>query len=450
MRGRGPAGWWQAPAVRRRLLVTLAVVLAYLFVAHIPTPGLRISNSTIEGIDGGIWGMLAALAAFSGGGPATFSVLSIGVYAVIAGNLIVYLAAWIIPGLGARLEADLRRGGEGVKRWASAATTAFGLIAAFGLLGAWGGLGTSACPHLLDVGTGAQAGGWLNLLTAALAITAGAKFVEWLAQVISLHGVPNLGVPVLATAALLARLPAEIGLMWGAPLGNHWLNLGVFLLVTLVTIAAVIFLQGGQRRIGVAFPRHQAVRLPGQARLQTLPLPVVASSSEAVVAAQTLLVLPVFLMYPFLCTGVRGGTLVFNLFLRLIDPANPLMWLLLFALAAGLALLYAEANYLRHNVAEALRREGAFIPNVRPGTETERFLHGTLRRIAVPGALALGLLAALPFVADRLAGGGVFLFPVPGLLILVATVRDGMLALEAAALGTGWGLEGLLRRPPKV
>jgi preprotein translocase subunit SecY len=436
------ASVWAAPEVRKRLALTLLVVVVYRLVLHIPTPGVNahpagiaVNAETSEGIGGAV----LLLDVLTGGAVSTFSVLAVGLYAFVAAQLVIYLLVAFVPALSRRMEADPARGQALVQRWTSVLATLLGLAMSFGLLGLWSTRLAVCLGGLRVTGPlGSPAPDWLDTLATVAALMAGAKFAEWLAQVISKHGLPGLGTPALVCAGLLAALPLQIYHLW-TDLPYGWIDLAAFALVTAASIVIVVYLLGGRREVPILFPRRQAARGEREGPRQFVPMPVNPGGVAPLIAAQALLALPVFLAQPLACAG-QPGRIVAVALVDFAAPSNPWLWLANFLLVVALTFLFAETRYYEHKLDEKMQRTGAVVPGVRPGESTRRYLLGVQRRIALPGALLLACVAISPYLVNCALGANLFLLPALGLLILVGTIRDAKYALEAEALSRGHGL----------
>ncbi len=419
---------FRLPDLRRRLLFTLGILALYRLVAHVPVPG--VNQAVLKQVfqSNPLIGMLDL---FSGGALANFSVMAMGVYPYITSSIIMQLLVPIIPQLEA-LSKEGEQGQQKINLYTNLLTVPLALLQAWGqstLLARAGVL-----PHF-----GFGGATWLPTLATIVALTAGTIFAMWLGELISEEGVGN-GVSLIIFGGIVARVPTRLGQMVQA--GNYT-GVLVFLLLTVVTVAAIVFVQEGQRRIPVQYARRVRGRKVYGGQATYVPLRVNAAGMIPIIFAQSLLLFPPTVA-SYLATV--SNPLVSNLALttqHVLDPAGWFYWFLYFWLVVAFTYFYTDVIFRQQNLAETLQKQGGFIPGIRPGKRTEDYLNKVMSRITFVGAFFLAVVAILPFFVRGITETNVMLITSAGLLIVVGVVLDTMKQVEAQLLMRHY--EGFIR-----
>ena len=443
------AGWrylWTAPDIRRKLLITLGLLILYRFVAQIRVPGVDLT--ALEAVMGGTSGasnFLNMVNLISGGTLRQFSILGMGVYPYITAQIIIQLLVPIIPAWQARMEDDPREGRKWMEKSTYRLAILMGALTAFGQIQVVSNLGN--LPIIPGFGFGADSD-ILRSATIIISMTAGTMFAIWLGELISEHGIRGQGLSLLIFAGIIAQLPSSYLAIWNAPkpapqgLGLdpsiRWIGIGSLLLITTVTIFVIVFVQQGRRNIPVMYPGRRVGNRMSMPVKGTLPLQVNMAGMIPLIFASALL------QFPGLLAGLMQGsnaTWVTNASLWIsanITVNSGVYWIIDFIFVVGFAFFYTDVLFAQQNYGENLKRSGAQIPGVSRGAPTQSYLSRVLRRITFPGALFLGAIAVLPYIFTllipelaQIRGGGSFLINASGLLIVVGVVRDTFFNIEA-------------------
>jgi preprotein translocase subunit SecY len=439
------AGWrylWTAPDIRRKLLITLGLLVLYRFVAQIRVPG--VDTEALEIIMGGsdaTANFLNMVNLISGGTLRQFSVLGMGVYPYITAQIVIQLLVPIIPAWQARMEDDPREGRKWMEKNTYRLAILMGALTAFGQIQVVSNLGGVPIIPGFGFGPGANV---LRSATVIISMTAGTMFAIWLGELISEHGIRGQGLSLLIFAGIIAQLPSTYITLWNAPdqygldPSIRWVGIISILIITILTIFVIVFVQQGRRNVPVMYPGRRVGNRMSMPVKGTLPLQVNMAGMIPLIFANALLQIP----------GLIGGLLVNSETAWLANFGNWMSvnitvnsgwyWLIDFFFVVGFAFFYTDVLFSQQNYGENLKRAGAQIPGVSRGAPTQNYLTRVLRRITFPGALFLGLIAVLPFLVtliipdlQQLGGGGSFLINSSGLLIVVGVVRDTFFNIEA-------------------
>jgi preprotein translocase subunit SecY len=419
-----------SPDIRNRLLITLGILVIYRLAAHMPVPGVdRAQIAQILGQAGSGATLFNLLDLLSGGTVSNFSVLAMGVYPYITAQIILQVITPIIPALQRRMEEDPREGRKWMEKWTyylavpMAALNAFGQIRLFQQYA--GGLEILTTPLGFNLPT----------ITMILSMTAGTMFAIWLGELISEYGIRNQGLSLIIFAGIVARIPANFGAVLADQ--QQRVPLLIFILVlTTLTIFAIVYVQEGRRHVPVMYPGRRVGNRMSMPVKGTLPLMVNMAGMIPLIFAQSLLTLPAVVAQFFVNSAnqaiARFAVGVQNTF----GGVSPAYWIMYFLMVVGFTFFYTDVIFAQQNYGENLKRAGAQIPGVTKGAPTQRYLTRVLRRITFPGALFLGIVAVMPFLTGLFwptlgSGSSTLLVTSAGLLIVVGVVRDVYRSIEA-------------------
>ncbi len=419
---------FRLPDLRRRLLYTLGILVIYRLVAHIPAPGV---NQEVLKQVFSTNPLLGMLDLFSGGALANFSIMAMGVYPYITASIIMQLLVPIIPQLE-ELAKEGERGQQKINLYTNiltvplAALQAWGqstLLARAGVLPNFGFSGPNLLPTIATI----------------VALTSGTVFAMWLGELITEEGVGN-GISLIIFGGIVARVPTRLGQMIQA--GNYT-GVVAFFVITIITVAAIVFVQEGQRRIPVQYAKRVRGRRVYGGQATYIPLRVNAAGMIPIIFAQSLLLFPATVASYLVQVK---NEFISNLALTIqnvLDPQGWFYWFVYFWLVVGFTYFYTDVIFRQQNLAETLQRQGGFIPGIRPGQRTEEYLNKVMSRITFVGAIFLATVAILPFFVRDVTETNVMLITSAGLLIVVGVVLDTMKQIEAQLLMRHY--EGFIR-----
>jgi len=436
---------WVSADIRNRLLISLGLLAIYRLAAHVPVPGVdRAAIQQILGGAGSGQNLFNLLDLLSGGTVSNFSVLAMGVYPYITAQIILQLLVPIIPAFQRRMEDDPREGRKWMEKWTyflalpMAAVNAIGQIALFRQYAQPG----------RDVLT-YQLGLNLPTVTTIITMTAGTMFAIWLGELISEHGIRNQGLSLIIFAGIVSRIPFNVTRLLTDQ--QTRLTTTVFLLfLTLASIFAIVYVQEGRRNVPVMYPGRRVGNRMSMPVKGTLPLMVNMAGMIPLIFAQSILTLPAVVAQFFVGSSSEIVARIAGWFQTNFGGNSPAYWLMYFVMVVGLTFFYTDTLFAQQNYGENLRRAGAQVPGVTKGAATQRYLTRVLRRITLPGAVFLGIVAVMPFLVGLITpiGGsnsGLLLVSSAGLLIVVGVVRDVYRSIEAELKLRGYDSSLLVR-----
>lgn len=423
---------WTAQDIRRRLLITIGLLAIYRFAAHVPVPG--VNREAIAAImeGGGASGTLVNLLdLLSGGTVSNFSVLAMGVYPYITAQIILNLLVPIIPALQRRMEEDPREGRKWMEKWTYILVVPMAALNAIGQINLFTQF-TGGVPILDNFGL--SSGNILSSFAVVASMTAGTMFAIWLGELISEFGIRNQGLSLIIFAGIVSRVPVTLASIL-ADEQNRWLGLIFMVIFTLLTIFAIVFVQQGQRNVPVMYPGRRVGNRMSMPVKGTLPLRVNMAGMIPLIFAQALLTFPAIIASFFAGSQTEWVANLSASIQSIFGGTSNIYWVLYFFMVVGFTFFYTDVLFAQQNYGENLKKSGAQIPGVSRGAPTQKYLTRVLRRITLPGALFLGIVAILPWLIGLIvpfgASTGLLLVSSAGLLIVVGVVRDTFFNIEA-------------------
>lgn len=420
---------WKSEDIRNKLLISLLLLAIYRLAANIPVPGInRAAVAALSQQTGAGGNLVNLLDLLSGGAVSRFSVLAMGVYPYITAQIILQLLTPVIPALEQKMKDDPREGRIWMEKWTVILTIPMALLSAFGQINIFNSmLGGSTVIEQWGF-SGARL---LPTLTAIISMVGGTMFGIWIGQLISEYGLRNQGLSLIIFAGIVSRFPVRIAQMFNAK--EAWWVFLVVLVVFVLTILAIVYVQGGRRNIPVLFPgRRVGNRMSMPVRSQ-LPLMVNMAGMIPIIFAQSFLTFPAILSSFF----INAQTKWVNSFSNWVYKAfgGDTWWypLMFFILVVAFAYFYTDVLFQQQNYGDNLKKQGAQIPGVVRGKPTQDYLSRVQRRITLPGAFFLGLVAVLPYIMGYFLpdnSAGVQLMQASGLLIVVGTIRETVELIE--------------------
>ena len=418
---------FQLPDVRRKILFTIGLLVVFRAVAHIPLPGVNTELLADFFAGNQLLGFMNLL---SGGALENFSVVALGVYPYVTANIASTVLVPLIPAL-----QELSREGEAGRRkiaqWTRLATIPFAMLQGFGQIQ----ILRSAQQGLLSPTLGP-----FDIFVMLIVMTAGTMFLLWIGELITENGIGN-GVSIIIFAGIVAGAPAALGQSLFA--GENISGFIAVVVIGLIMIAAIVFVQEAQRRI----PVHYAKRIRGPrmygGQSTHIPLKVNSAGMIPLIFAFSLMLLPATVASYFETSEVGWLANAAGAIAITLSPSNGIYWVFTFLLVIIFTYVYTLVVFQQQNLAENLQKNGGFIPGIRPGRPTQRYLTGVVNRITLAGAIFLGIIAVVPFVAQTVTGADAVAISSTGMLIVVGVVLDTMRQLESQLMMRNY--EGFIR-----
>ncbi|TDU28099.1 protein translocase subunit secY/sec61 alpha [Panacagrimonas perspica] len=413
--------------VRGRLFFLLGAIVVFRIGSYIPVPGIDPVQlaALFDQTRGSILDMFNM---FSGGALSRLSIMALGVMPYISASIIVQLMASVIPQL-----KELKKEGEAGRRTITKYTR-------YGTLGLAIFQAIGAATALQKSGV-AIAPGMGFVFTATVSLVTGTMFLMWLGEQITERGIGN-GMSMIIFAGIVAGLPSAIG-STAQLVSEGSLNPAVVVLLALLTAGvtyAVVYVERAQRRIPVHHARRQQGRKLFAAQTQHLPLKLNMSGVIPPIFASSIILFPATLAQLF--GGDQGGGFMAQLS-NALSPGQALHGFLYAGMIVFFCFFYTALVFDSRETAENLKKSGAFIPGVRPGAMTAKYIDQVLTRLTVAGAAYITIICLMPefmiaYAAVPFAFGGT------SLLITVVVIMDFMAQLQAHLMSHQY--DGLLKK----
>lgn len=413
---------WKIPDLRKKLLYTLLMIVIFRFGSFIPVPFL--SPDAIQGLiaSGGADSLLGLLDTFSGGAFSQATIFAMSITPYINAQIIMQLLTVAIPALE-RLSKEGVEGRKKIAQWSRYLTVVLGLVQAWGLY--------MALRTTITVPAGVPR--FLAGLTIVLTFTAGTAFLMWLGEQINEKGIGN-GISILIFAGIVSRGPALVNSVIAYYKGGtlNWIGILILLVVALVVIAIVVAMNNAERRIPVQYSKRVVGRKVYGGQSTHIPIKVASAGVMPIIFAMSIMAFPSTIAGFFGKTA--GNTSGFLGFILTILSSNHWFYgILYFLLILFFTYFYTAIQFNPIEMANNMKKNGGFIPGIRPGRSTSDYISKSLSRITLAGAVFLGLIAVLPIFMSQAANINISIGGT-SLLIVVGVALETVKQMEAQML----------------
>jgi preprotein translocase subunit SecY len=421
---------FKIPELKRRLLFTAALLAVYRIGVHVPTPGID-GGALSEFFDAAKGTIFGVVNMFTGGGLERLSVFALGIMPYISASIILQLLTVVIPHLE-QLKKEGEQGQKKITQYTRYGTVILSIIQGFGIAVGLEGMQSPV--------TGAQVvfvPGWGFRLMTVITLTAGTAFIMWLGEQITERGIGN-GISLIIFAGIVARMPGAIGntfrLMTQGEMSIF--TLVIIMLVMVAVIGFIIYIEQGQRRIPVQYAKRVIGRRMYGGQSTHLPLKINSSGVIPPIFASSILMFPATIAQ---FTQV-GWLQSFSAFMR---PGGIYYNLLFVGFIVFFCYFYTAITFNPEEVADNMKKNGGYIPGIRPGKRTADYIDRVLTRITLGGAVYVSAVCVLPTLL--IAKFNVpFYFGGTALLIVVGVAIDTIAQIESHMLSRHY--EGFLKR----
>ena len=420
----------KVPDLRARILFTIAMLVVFRFVAHVPVPGVdtqALSQAFQQ------QALLGFLDLFSGGALSNLSVAALGVYPYITASIVMQILVPAVPQLK-QISQEGEFGRQRINQITHYLTVPIAYFQAWGQLTL---LRQSGVLPLVEFG--------LNVETIAilLSMVAGTMFLVWLGELMTERGLGN-GISLIIFGGIVAGFPAMVG--------RGFLDqgqMGGLLLLAVFgfgLIFIIVLFNEAVRRVPVQYGRSvfKGGRMERQSGASFLPLRVNSAGMIPLIFAFSIIILPATVASYFInpMSDSFGNNLA-RFFAESLDPLRLPYWIAVFFLVVLFTFFYTMIVFQQQNLAETLQKNGGFIPGIRPGTPTQEYLNKLIIRITWGGAIFLGIIAIIPFFITQATEIRALTVSSTSLLIMVGVALDTMRQLESQLLMRNY--EGFIR-----
>jgi len=423
------------PDLKRKLLITLAFLFIYRVGVHVPTPGID-TAALASFFDNARGTLFAMFNMFSGGALDRLSVFALGIMPYISASIILQLMTVVVPHLE-QLSKEGEHGRKKITQYTRYGTVMLSIIQGFGIsVGLESMTSPAGAPIVLEPG-------WHFRIVTVITLTAGTAFIMWLGEQITERGIGN-GISLIIFAGIVARMPMAIGntlrLVSTGEMGLFTIIVLIVLMV--VVIACIIFMEQSQRRIPVQYAKRVVGRKMYGGQSSHLPLKINTAGVIPPIFASSIIMFPAtlanFIDLPIMKTvasAMSPGTILYNL--------------IYVGFIIFFCFFYTAVTFNPDDVADRMKKNGGYIPGIRPGKRTSEYIDKVLTRITLGGALYVSAVCVLPtmlmtkFNVPFYFGGTALLIVVGVAVDTVAQIETHMISRNYEGfLGKGGGIKG--------
>ncbi|HIP55548.1 MAG TPA: preprotein translocase subunit SecY [Arcobacter sp.] len=398
-----------------KILITLGFILIYRILAYVPVPGVDL-NVIKEFFDSNSNNALGMANMFSGNAVERMSIISLGIMPYITASIIMELLAATFPALGKmKKERDGMQKYMQIIRYATIVITIIQAIGvSMGLNSMTGRNGDSAI--MLDMDT--------FIAIATVSMVSGTVLLMWIGEQITQKGIGN-GISLIIFAGIVSAIPSAIG--GTIDLVNNgqmnFLTVIALLVIILATVGFIIYVELAERRVPVSYSRKVMMQNQNKKIMNYIPIKLNLSGVIPVIFASAILMFPATILQ-----GSKSETMI--MISDFLNPNSYTFNLLTFLFVVFFAYFYASITFNAKDIAENLKKQGGFIPGVRPGGSTSEFLNDTASKLTFWGSVYLGAVATVPWLIVK-AMGVPFFFGGVAVMIVVQVAIDTMRKIEA-------------------
>lgn len=406
---------FKVPELRKKILFTLAILALYRLGAYIPVPGIPFQEFASAFQDSGV--SMTMLDLFTGGALSNFSVFSLGIMPYITASIIMQLMQGVIPAVG-----RWAKEGESGRRKITQVTRYLTLF--LGLINAVGYLFLFQSPQY-GVTFSTEIPSLLTSILVVFTLVAGTAFIMWMGELITQRGIGN-GMSLIIFTSIVSRVPSAIfsSLNMEADMGLSIAITLLILVVVLICIPAIIFVERAQRRIPVSYAKRVQGRKIMGGQNTYIPLKVNAAGVIPIIFASCLIYFPAQIAALF---NVGWLTSFANAI-----STGWVNWILTLVLIVFFAYFYTSMVFNPDETADNLRKQGGFIPGVRPGSATVQYIKNVINRVTLPGGLYIAVIAVVPSILFFFTNNQLIqAFGGTSILIMIGVALDTMSKVES-------------------
>lgn len=402
---------FKLPELKKRIVTTLMLLLVYRIGVHVPTPGIN-PDSLAEIFRTHGEGIVGMFNMFSGGALERLSVFALGIMPYISASIILQLMTVVVP----HLEQLKKEGEQGQKKITQ--YTRYGTV----LLSVIQGFGISVGLEAMHAATSP---GWGFRIMTVITLTAGTAFIMWLGEQITERGIGN-GISLIIFAGIIARMPAAVANVFNLMGSGQMSPFTALMLVVMMVgvIGFVIYMETAQRRIPVEYAKRVVGRKVYGGQSSHLPLKINTSGVIPPIFASSIIV------FPTTVASFFPGVPVMKTISDLMAPGSVLYTVIFVAFIVFFCFFYTAIQFNPTDVAENMKKNGGYIPGIRPGKRTADYIDKVLTRITVVGAVYVSAICVLPTMLITKANVP-FYFGGTALLIVVGVAIDTVAQMES-------------------
>lgn len=404
--------------LRRKLFFTAGIFLVFRLLAHIPVPG--VNTAQLQQLFAGNQ-FLSLLNIFAGGTLANFSLVAVGINPYITASIVVQLAGMVFPSIK-EMQKEGESGRAKLNQYTRLLTLPFAIAQSISIIALLNSQG-------LLVATSA-----LVMTTMVIAMVAGAMIVLWLGELVSEYGIGN-GISMVLFAGIVSQLPVAGAQFFAMLLAAQWWLLAMFGLVFVGLIALIVFVNEAVRKVSIQYAKRVRGGKIYGGQSTHLPIKVNVAGVMPIIFAVTLMLAPSFIGRVLATSGQASLAELGQRLTIWFQQTSPVYLISYFLLVFGFTFFSALIFFDANDISNELKKSGAFVPGIRPGGATKKFLEYVVVRVTLVGAMFLGLLALLPSLAQIFSGVQSLAIGGTSVLIVVSVILETSKQVESMLVG---------------
>jgi len=409
------------PELRKKLLFTAAIFLVFRLLAQIPVPGVDIAQIRT-------WfnanSFLSFFNIISGGTLANFSIVAVGINPYITASIIFQLAAMVFPALK-EMQKEGESGRERINQYTRFLSVPLAVVQSISVL------------SLLNSQALLQTTEPLAVVAIISTLVAGSMILMWLGELVSLYGIGN-GISMVLFAGIVSQFPIAMAQTLSVASSQQFLRLATFGAVFLVVIGFIVFMNEAIRKVQIQYAKRvRGSRMYG-GQTTHLPIRVNVTGVLPIIFAVSLMLIPSFASQLMIRSG-NGMLLDWGQKLTIwFNPTSPIYMITYFVIVFFFTFFSALIFFNAQDISEELKKSGAFVPGIRPGGPTKKFLEYVVTRITLAGAIFLGFIAILPSLAQSFTGIQSLAIGGTSVLIVVSVVLETAKQVQSLLVGQNY------------
>lgn len=407
--------------LRTKILFSLAIVVVYRLLAHIPVPSVDIASlrTLFEGNQ-----FLSLLNLFAGGTLSRFSIVAVGISPYITASIIFQLAAMVFPTLK-ELQKEGESGREKINQYTRLLTVPLAVVQSVSVIA------------LLNSQQLIQTNDPISLIAMIMSMVVGAMVVMWLGELVSIYGIGN-GISMILLAGIISQLPVAAAQALTVTTDQQVTTNLTFAVLFVLIIGLVVFMNEAIRKVPIQYAKRvRGSRMYG-GQTTHLPIRVNVTGVLPIIFAVSVMLAPPFVARLMMSSG---NTALIDVGQRLtiwFSQTSPIYMSIYFVVVFVFTFFSSLVFFNAQDIADELKKGGAFVPGIRPGGPTKKFLEFVVSRITLAGAVFLGFIAILPSVAQSLTGVGSLAIGGTSVLIVVSVILETAKQVESMLVGQNY------------
>lgn len=412
---------FQNKELRKKLLFTAAIFFIYRTLANVPLPAIDVDKL------GQLFAsnqFLSLLNIFSGGTLSNFSIAAVGISPFITASIVLQMAAMVFPTLK-EMQKDGKAGQEKYNQYTRLLSVPLGVVQSISVLA------------LLNSQGLIQSKDPLTMVTMIMSLIAGAMIVMWLGELVSEYGVGN-GISMILFAGIVSQFPVAVAQAMSVSSSEQWSTNLVFVVLFLAIIALIVYIGEAIRKVQIQYAKRMRGGRTLGGQVTHLPIKVNVAGVMPIIFAVSLMLAPSFIGSLLISSGderfIGWGQNLTIWFAQ----TNPIYMISYFAIVFIFTFFSALVFFNADDISKELKKSGAFIPGIRPGSPTKKYLEYVVTRITLVGAIFLGFVAIMPSLAQLLTGVNSLAIGGTSVLIVVSVVLETTKQVESMLVGQNY------------